>query len=157
MVLASAAAVATFSITTVSTAVQLTDEALTSDSANTSLGNSGLTQTSTSISAAGTAAGSATEATIAGYATVSPGVSANRWVYTVDVYEAGNNTWSSSACYKVEVFGDGALMGTGYFKNATVVTGTVEGIVFKVDAGATGASSVASNWTSKVTATTGCA
>lgn len=150
----SLASVATLSVSTVTTNVQLTADSLQADS-NVTIANNLLTQSGSAISAAGTASNSSVDATI-GLATVTPGITANHWMYAVDVKEAAAGSWGSGACYKVELFTDGTLAGTGYIKNSTADGSNVEGVNFKIDAGATSVSSLASTWTSKVTATASC-
>lgn len=154
LVFASMAAVATLSISAVTTSVQVTADTLSADSSS-NVASLGITPTGGGVSAAGTASNSAVEATTL-LPAVSPGIGANRWVYSVEVTESSAAAWSSSACYKAELFADGSPAGTAYFKNSTADSGNVEGVTFKVDAGSTGASSIASSWTSKVTAIASC-
>ena len=151
---ASAAGVATLSVSTISTSASLTNEALASD-ATVSVTNAALSQTGSIISAAGTSSSASVEATT-GLATTTPGMSANYWLYQAEVKEAAASSWGSAACYKAEVFADGAIVGTTYFKNSTVDNANVEGVTVKVGLAASNSSSVPGNLTTKVTAITSC-
>lgn len=154
IMLASAAGVATLSVSTISTSASLTNEALAAD-ASVSVTNVALSQTGSLITAAGDSSSASVEATTS-LPNITPGISANYWLYMAEVKEAAASSWGAATCYKAEVFADGAIVGTTYFKNATVDNSNVEGVTVKVGLAASNSSSVPGNLTTKVTAITSC-
>ena len=138
VIVTSVAGVSALAVTSTSTSITLQAEAVTADTANTTVDNEVFTKSSAVVSAAGTCSASPVTATIATFAAVNDALAVNDWVYQFDVKEAGNNTWVASQKYKIEVYGDGALLTTLHLTMpGTVDTLNPEGVTAKVSLGAT--------------------
>jgi hypothetical protein len=88
----------------------------------------------TSSAAAGASSGAAVEATLLN-PNVQTAMTASNWYYSFTVTEASASAWNASTTYTVTVYGDGALLATLHFKNATADAINVEGVNVKVDVG----------------------
>jgi hypothetical protein len=87
-----------------------------------------------SSSAAGASSGAAVEATLLN-PNVQTAMIAGNWYYSFTVNEASAGAWNAATTYTVTVYGDGVLLATLHFKNATADAINVEGVTVKVDAG----------------------
>ena len=135
IVIISVAGVATLSVATTTTATSLTAESFVADSATT-VENSGISKASAATSATGQTRGAAVDAgtNIAGTA-VNGTLIKDNFTYQLEVKESGANTWGSAREYRIEVFGDGALIATLYINNSSADANNVEGVTVKVDLG----------------------
>ena len=59
----------------------------------------------------------------------------DNFTYQFEVKESGIATWGNAREYRIEVFGDGALIATLYINNSTADVSNVEGVTAKVDLG----------------------
>ena len=144
LLIASAAAVATLSVTSTTTAITLESEALSTDS-NTSVVNETIVKSAATATSNSTSS-SPVEATT-GLAEVRGALTADNWEYKFEVKESGVNTWPGTTNRTIEVYGDGSLIATLYVTNATADISNVEGVTAKVDLGT---SSIANNISVKV-------
>ena len=131
----SATGVATLSVSTTTTSVNLAAEDFVVD-ADSSVANAGISKSSSSASANGQSQGAAEEATpqSGGLASLNTDLTADNFVYKFDITESGTDTWPDTRVYQVEVFLDGVLSDTLYFDNATAES-TIEGVSVSVDLG----------------------
>jgi hypothetical protein len=85
-------------------------------------------------SATGQTSGAAVEASLLN-PSLNTALTSGDWYYSFTVKETGATAWNSSTTYTVTVYGDGVLLGTLYFKNATADAINIEGVTVKVDVG----------------------
>lgn len=135
MFIASAAAVATLTVSSTATSVVFQKETLSADSGVT-VGAATISKASAAVSAAGTTSGAAVEAASTGSPTINTAITSGNWTYEFTVTEPAVNTWSSTTmAYKVEVWTDGTAQSPLYFKSATAEATAVETITVKYDLG----------------------
>lgn len=60
---------------------------------------------------------------------------AGNLVYGGQIEEALATSWDATRIYRIELFGDGALLNTLYFQNSNANGSQVEGLRFRVDLG----------------------
>ena len=132
IIIVSASAVATLTVTTTTTSVSLSAENLQAD-ADTTVDNKSVLMASAASTATGQDAGSAVEATTA-LATVNSTISADDWIYQLEVKESGISTWGATRLIQIDLFTDGTLVDSLFVKNATA-DGTVEGVTARFSLG----------------------
>jgi len=79
---------------------------------------------------------------------------AGNLVYGGQIAEVISTSWDATRIYSVEVFGDGSLLRTLYFKNSNADGNQVEGVRFRVDLG--GPSPTIDNYSTVVTRLNAC-
>ena len=135
IVIVSVAGVATLSVATTTTATSLRAESFVADSATT-VENSGISKAPATVSATGQARASAVDAATNVTATIVNGaLTKDNFTYQFEVKESGIATWGSAREYRIEVFGDGALIATLFIKNSPADASNIEGVTGKVDIG----------------------
>lgn len=122
-----------FTVTTSTLSLRLNSESLQTDAAST-VTLTGITVAGSSVAPAGDAPGSAVEAAVAN-PSLNNAMTAGNLLYTFTVTEAAVASWNAATTYKVEVYGDNALLTTLYFKNAAADNANVEGVDVIVNLG----------------------
>jgi len=133
--ISSATGVATLSVSTTTTSVNLAAEDFVVD-ADSSVANATISKSSANVSANGQTQGTAEEATpqSTGLASLNTDLTLDNFIYRFDIIESGIDTWTATRLYEVEVYLDGVLSDTLYFDNSTAES-TVEGVTISIDLG----------------------
>lgn len=133
--ISSATGVATLSVSTTTTSVNLAAEDFVVD-ADSAVANATISKSSSGASENGQTQGASEEATpqSTGLAPLNTDLTLDNFVYQFDITESGIDTWGSTRVYQVEVYLDGALNDTLFFDNSTAVS-TVEGVTVSIDLG----------------------
>lgn len=132
LLLLPAAAVATLTVGSVTSTVNLGNEEFVADP-DVSVANKLLTKASANAAAAGDSS-PGTDATI-GLVEIREALTADNWVYQFEAKEAAIGSWGATRTYKVDVYADGVAQTALYFTNATADAANVEGVTVKVDLG----------------------
>jgi hypothetical protein len=122
-----------FTVATSTLSLRLNSESLQTDAAS-MVSLTGINVAAAPVAAAGVAPGSPVEASTAN-PSLNNAITAGHLLYTFTVSEAAVASWDAATTYKVEIFGDNALLTTLYFANATADAGNVEGVSVNVDLG----------------------
>lgn len=133
IIVASASGVATLTISTTTTQVDLSAENFVLDPdtnvANTSISMSGLV-----VAANGDNQGSPVDADT-GLVTVNTALDQGDFVYQFTVQEVANASWDSARRYRIETFADGLSLGTLYIDNSTDNAASIEGVTVRMSLG----------------------
>lgn len=127
-IIASASGVATLTVTTTQSSVDLSAENFVLD-VDVLVENSAITMASSNE-----AASSDVDATT-GLVDVNTVLSADNFVYQFEVKEAAVGSWDANREYTIEVFGDGSSLGSVVLNNSTPDVGAVEGAIVRFDLG----------------------
>lgn len=133
--ISSATGIATLSVSTTTTSVNLAAEDFVLD-ADSAVANATISKSPAGASANGQSQGTAEEATpqSTGLASLNTDLTSDNFIYKFDITESGTDTWPDTRVYQIEVFLDGQLADTLYLENSTAVS-TVEGVTVSVDLG----------------------
>lgn len=127
-IIASASGVATLSVTTTQSAIDLSAENFVLD-VDVAVQNSGLTMASSSASQV-----SGVDATV-GLVDINTALTADNFVYQFELQEAASGSWDANREYTIEIFGDGSLLGSLVLNNTSADAGSVEGATVQFDLG----------------------
>lgn len=134
IVVASASGVATLTISTTTTQLDLSAENFVLDP-DTNVSNTSISMSGVVVAANGDNQGSPIDADT-GLVTINTALSPGDFVYQFTLEEIAVGSWDIARRYKIETFADGASLGILYIDNSTVNAAAIEGATVRMGLGA---------------------
>lgn len=133
IIVASASGVATLTISTTTTQIDLSAENFVLDP-DTSVSNTSLSMSGVVVAANGDNQASPIDADTA-LVTLNTALSAGEFVYQFTLQEIAVASWDTSRQYRIETFADGLSLGILYLDNSTDNASSIEGVTVRVGLG----------------------
>ena len=134
VIVASASGVATLTISTTTTQIDLSAENFVLDP-DTSVSNTSLSMSGVIVSAIGDVQASPVDADT-GLVTINTDLSAGEFVYQFTLEEISVAAWDTARKYRIEAFADGLSLGILYIDNNTSNATSIEGVTVRMGLGA---------------------
>ena len=133
IIVASASGVATLTISTTTTQVDLSAENFLLDP-DTNVSNTSISMSGAVVSANGDNQGSPVDADTA-LVTINTDLAVGDFVYQFTVEEIDVDSWNSTRSYRIEAFADGQSLGILYIDNGTDNATAIEGVTVRMSLG----------------------